>query len=81
MVKSRSVDLDGKSWGDANTECIAHGASLASIHSDHVQDGIYNTLRNKALDLWIGLQANSKHKFSFKLHYLFIYFISKIKKN
>ena len=59
MVKSRSVDLDGKSWGDANTECIAHGASLASIHSDAAQDRLFNAIQAGALDVWIGLQANS----------------------
>ena len=59
MVKSRSVDLDGKSWGDANTECIAYGGSLASIHSDGAQDGLFNAVKAGALDVWIGLQSNS----------------------
>ena len=59
-IKADSVDADGKSWGDANTQCIAHGASLASIHSDDVQDAIYLDIQAKPLDVWIGLQANSK---------------------
>ena len=59
-IKADSVDADGKSWGDANTQCIAHGASLASIHSDGVQDAIYLDIQAKPLDVWIGLQANSK---------------------
>ena len=59
MVKSRSADLDGKSWGDANTECIAYGGSLASIHSDGAQEGLFNAVKAGALDVWIGLQANS----------------------
>jgi hypothetical protein len=66
-IKADSAETDGKSWGDANTECIAQGGSLASIHSDHVQDAIYNSIKNKALDAWIGLQANSKFTFSIYL--------------
>ena len=60
LVKSRSVDLDGKTWGDANTECIFLGGSLASIHGDGVQEAIYQKVQAGALDVWIGLQANSK---------------------
>ena len=66
-IKADSAEKDGKSWGDANTECIAQGASLASIHGDHGQDAIYNFIKNKALDVWIGLQANINFLFLFNL--------------
>ena len=68
MVKSRSVDLDGKSWGDANTECIAQGASLASIHTDAAQDRLFNAIQAGALDVWIGLQANSNIYYFVKIN-------------
>ena len=71
-VKADSVDADGKSWGDANTQCIAHGASLASIHSDDVQDAIYLDIQAKPLDVWIGLQANSERIMNLDInHYNF----------
>jgi len=61
LVRARSVDLDGLTWGDANTRCIADGGSLASIHNDGHQEAIYNEVKKGALDVWIGLQANN-HK-------------------
>ena len=60
LVRARSVDQDGSSWGDANAKCIADGGSLASIHNDGGQEGIYNAVQQGSLDVWIGLQANSK---------------------
>ena len=60
LVRSTSADLHGKTWGDANTECIAQGASLISIHSDGAQEGIHNVVKTGGIDVWIGLQANSK---------------------
>ena len=64
MVRARSVDLDGMSWGDANSYCIADGGSLASIHNDVHQQALENEVRKGALDVWIGLQANSKFEYS-----------------
>ena len=61
FVRARSVDLDGSSWGDANTKCIADGGSLASIHNDGHQEAIYNEVKKGVMDVWIGLQANSKN--------------------
>ena len=61
FVRARSVDLDGSSWGDANTKCIADGGSLASIHNDGHQDALYNEVKKGVMDVWIGLQANSKN--------------------
>ena len=63
MVRARSVDLDGMSWGDANSYCIADGGSLASIHNDDHQQALENEVSKGVLDVWIGLQANSKFEY------------------
>ena len=60
MVRADDASSHAKSWGDANTECISRASSLISIHGDGTQAGIYNKLKAKSLDVWIGLQANSK---------------------
>ena len=84
-VKADGVEADGKSWGDSNTECIAQGASLASIHSDLVQDAIYRIIKTKPLDVWIGLQANSKiiYEYIWKIIYSFLilFFILRLGNN
>ena len=63
MVRARSVDLDGMSWGDANAQCIADGGSLASIHNGDHQQALENEVKKGSLDVWIGLQANSKFEY------------------
>lgn len=59
MIKA-DTDHDGKSWGDAHTECFAYHSNLASIHSDEEQLAIANALKDKSINVWIGLQADSK---------------------
>ena len=50
-----------KSWQNASTECRAYGSdsNLASIHSNEEMAAIQNSLQNRAIDVWIGLQDNS----------------------
>ena len=58
-----SPDTDGKSWGDAHSECFAYEGTLASIHSEESNSRISDALRGRSKDVWIGLQADSKYKF------------------
>lgn len=60
MIKA-DTEYDGRSWGDAHTECFAYGANLASIHSDEEMFAITSALKDKKIDVWVGLQANSKY--------------------
>ena len=50
-----------KYWTDANNECMSQGASLISIHNDNVQDQIHNVIKNRGVDVWIGLKTNSNY--------------------
>ena len=56
-----SPDTDGKSWGDAHSECFAYEGTLASIHSEESNSRISDALRGRSKDVWIGLQADSKY--------------------
>ena len=61
MIKADTLIGDGKTWGDAHTECFAYGSNLASIHSDEDMIAITNALQGKAIDVWIGLNSDSKY--------------------
>ena len=73
-----SPDTNIKSWGDAHSECFAYESTLASIHSDNGMSKIQSALQGKVADIWIGLQADGKHKYIYYLiiisyNYIYIY--------
>ena len=49
-----------RTWGDAHAECNAYGSNLVSIHSDEVMTAIEDVIKDKDVNVWIGLQADSK---------------------
>ena len=58
MIKSDYQRGDGLTWGDAQSECNAYHAKLASVHSEEEMTAITQALQGTATkDIWIGLQA------------------------
>ena len=47
-------------WTNASKECENAGSNLASIHSEEEMAAIQQAIQGKSLNVWIGLQDNSK---------------------
>ena len=47
-------------WTNASLKCEGYGSNLASIHSEEEMSAIQQAIQGRSLNIWIGLQDNSK---------------------